>query len=205
MTLADISGYTLQTPDWQFPDAAIEPFTRTLQRGIASGLNVSYNNLASDLTSVNFSSIRQGALDEREAWKGLQTWFASSFCDPVYHAWLDYSLLAGRIKIKGQRVTAARHEQCEEVLFEGRRWAWIDPNAEVSAAEKSINLHLKSRTQIARENGDDLWDVLHQTAAENEDMNKLGIDPVIKIAGDTAPPAADKPAPSTSSTTSADE
>jgi lambda family phage portal protein len=189
MTLGDISGYTLQTPDWQFPDAAIEPFSRTLLRGIASGLNVSYNNLASDLTSVNFSSIRQGALDEREVWKGLQTWFASAFCEPIYNAWIDYSLLAGHVKIKGQRVTAASRERCAEVQFEGRRWAWIDPNAEVSAAEKSINLHLKSRTQIAADNGDDLWDVLHQTAAENEDMKKLGLDPAVKIAGDTNPAA----------------
>ena len=182
-----IANYDFVSPDWQFPDASVEPFTRGILRSIASGLNASYNNLASDLTSVNFSSIRQGAFDEREAWIGLQDWFSSANCSHVFTAWLSYSLLAGKIKIAGQALRATSLSRCQAVTFRGRRWAWIDPAAEMTAAEKAIALKLKSRSQVIRDNGDNPWDVWQETHTEEEDMRSLDIDPAVKIAGDTSP------------------
>lgn len=171
----------------QFPDAAIEPFTKSILRSIASGLGVSYNNLANDLTSVNFSSIRQGALDEREVWKGLQEWFISAFSYPIYLAWLEYSLLAGRIAVHGKPLRADRLEKYKAVVFNGRRWGWIDPASEITAAEKAIALKVKSRSQVIREYGGDPWNVWSEIAAEEKDMESLGLDPTVKISGDTTP------------------
>jgi lambda family phage portal protein len=182
----------------QFPDAAIEPFTKALLRSTAAGLGVSYNNLASDLTSVNFSSLRQGALDEREYWKGLQEWFVNAYAHPVFTAWLDYSLLARKITINGHPLRPYDAAKYRAVEFRGRRWGWIDPVAEMTAAEKALNLNLKSRTQlIADLDGGDAWDVWNERATEEQDMRDLGLDPRINMPGNTntAPPPAkpDKP------------
>jgi capsid protein len=37
-------------------------------RKVATSLGISYSTLTSDLTQVNFSSIRAGTIEEREIW-----------------------------------------------------------------------------------------------------------------------------------------
>lgn len=178
--------------DPQYPNGEYDPFTKAALRAISCGLNVSYNNLASDLTSVNFSSIRQGALDEREVWKGLQQAFIEAVCEPLFRKWLEHSLLAGRIKIHGAPLNPANLVKYQSCIFYGRRWGWIDPSSEIAAAEKAIALKLKSRSQVIREYGGDPWGVWQEIQSEEADMVSLGLDPKITIAG--AAPAS--PAPS---------
>jgi lambda family phage portal protein len=172
----------------QFPDQSIDPFTKSILRSISSGLGVSYNNLASDLTSVNFSSIRQGALDEREVWKGLQEWLIEHWCMPVYNAWLERALLSGAITVAGRPLKVERLEKYRAVTFQGRRWAWIDPQAEMSANEKAIALRIKSRSEVIREmttrDPVDVWDEVQR---EEEEMAARSVT-VLPTAG--APTAA---------------
>ncbi|RRJ96845.1 phage portal protein [Opitutaceae bacterium TAV4] len=178
----------------QYPSGDYGPFVTSALRAISSGLCVSYNNLASDLTGVNFSSIRQGALDEREMWKGLQQVFIDNLSDPVFEAWLEYSLLAGKIKAKGKPLKAANLEKYLSCIFVGRRWGWIDPAAEMAAAEKALALKLRSRSSIIRDYGSEPWSTWNETAADNADMKALGLDPGVVIAGatNTQPTTGDK-------------
>lgn len=179
----------------QFPDAAVEQFERAMLRSIASGLGCSYNNLASDLTSVNFSSIRQGALDEREVWKGLQESFISGFCVPIYERWLEYQLLAQTITIAGRPLKFERIEKYKAVVFTGRRWSWIDPSAEQTANEKAVAQGFKSRSEVIREMGRDPVDVWDEIERENTELDKRGIEPLIPAG--TAAPQSQQPAPGT--------
>jgi len=179
----------------QFPDQAFDPFCKAMLRSISSGLGVSYNNLASDLTSVNFSSIRQGALDEREVWKGLQEWLISGFVLPIYESWLERSLLANKILIAGKPLKFDRLEKYKQVAFTGRRWAWIDPSAEMAANEKAISQKLKSRSEIIRETSNrDPEDVWSEIEREEVELKKRGIVPLIP-AGAAAPVAQPDPQP----------
>jgi lambda family phage portal protein len=179
----------------QFPDQAFDPFCKAMLRSISSGLGVSYNNLASDLTSVNFSSIRQGALDEREVWKGLQEWLISGFVMPIYEAWLERSLLANKILIAGKPHKFDRLEKYKQVAFTGRRWAWIDPSAEMAANEKAISQKLKSRSEIIRETSNrDPEDVWSEIEREEIEMKKRNIVPLVP-AGAAAPVAQPEPQP----------
>lgn len=175
--------------DPQYPSNEYDPFTKSALRAIACGLNVSYNNLASDLTSVNFSSIRQGALDEREVWKGLQHGFIETLNEPTFRPWLAHSLLAARIKIGNTPLNPALLAKYQSCIFTGRRWGWIDPASEIAAAEKSIALKIKSRSQVIREYGGDPWSVWQEIQSEEADMVSLGIDPKITVAGAAPMPA----------------
>jgi len=166
----------------QFPDASIEMFVRTCLRSVAVGLGVSYNNLAGDLTSVNFSSIRQGALDEREVWKGLQQFFVSSWCEQVYPDWLQMALLMEKIRVpaKGGGTIAlpfTKMDKFTQVAFSGRRWSWIDPKAEVEANAVAIGQKLVSRSEVIRQQGYDPDDVWAEIAREEAELSDLGIVP----------------------------
>lgn len=186
-TFEDIGNREMVQWNPQFPEQSIDPFTKCLLRSIASGLNVSYNNLASDLTSVNFSSIRQGALDEREVWKGLQQLIIEGFCEWTYERWLQRSLLAQSITVTGKPLKYDRLEKYMSVEWQGRRWGWIDPASEMAANEKAIAMRIKTRSEVIREtSGRDSDDVWAETASDDKNMAKHGVVPE-PMAGSPAP------------------
>jgi len=177
-TFEDIGSRELVQWNPQFPEQSIDPFTKSMLRSVASGLNVSYNNLASDLTSVNFSSIRQGALDEREVWKGLQEMIIEQWCEWVYSKWLERALLAQAITVAGKPLKFERIEKYKQVAWQPRRWGWIDPSSEMAANEKAIAMRIKSRSEvIAETTGRDSSDVWAQINRDDQDMAALNVVP----------------------------
>lgn len=160
------AGASLKEFKPNYPNGEYAIFNKTALRGVAAGLGVSYNNLVGDLENVNFSSIRQGTLDEREHWKDLQTWLIETLLQRVYAAWLPRALLAGRIAIGSKAVSASRLNDLKMVSWQGRRWQWIDPRADVDAAVTSKNNMLTSPGQIIREGGRDPMEVWNETASD---------------------------------------
>jgi lambda family phage portal protein len=159
----------------QYPNGEYAVYVKAMLRGIASGLGVAYNNLANDLEGVNFSSIRQGALDEREAWKELQEWLIETLIEPVFMEWLPRALLRGISLPNGATLRPERLDKYREVVWQPRRWAWIDPKSEVAAAVASKNNLLTSPGQIIRDTGRDPDTVWRDIAAEINAMRAAGI------------------------------
>lgn len=183
----------------QFPEPFIAQFTQNILKSISSGLGISYNNLASDLTNVNFSSIRQGTLEDREFYKGLQTWFAGQWCKKIYDKWLEVALLSGKLTVAGKPLKMERLTKYKAVTFQGRRWAWIDPASEMQAYQIAIANNLTSRSAVIRDGGNDPEDVFNEISRENDTQDKLGISPPpppgSPQASPNAEPAKEKPAP----------
>ncbi|PUE21856.1 phage portal protein [Limnohabitans sp. MMS-10A-192] len=159
----------------QYPSGEFATFNKAMLRGIAAGFGVLYNNLANDLEHVNFSSIRQGTLDEREHWKEMQEWLIEALIQPVFEAWLPRALLGGHIQVKGRPLKAERIDRYSVVSWQPRRWQWIDPRADVDAAIAAKNQMLLSPGQIIREQGRDPSDVWREIAADIQEMKAAGI------------------------------
>ena len=158
----------------QYPSGEYQTYVKSMLRGIASGMGVAYNNLANDLEGVNFSSIRQGALDEREAWKELQEWLIETLLEPVFEEWLPRALLRG-IRIGSGTLSAGRQDKYRQVVWQPRRWAWIDPKSEVAAAVASKNNLLTSPGQIIRDTGRDPDTIWREVASDINAMRAAGI------------------------------
>lgn len=149
------------------PAADLGVMLKHMLRGVATGLGVPYNELAGDLEGVNFSSIRQGTLDARENWKEQQEWLIEALIKPVFAAWLAYSMLAGKIaNAKGKPIKVQALDLQTDISWQPRRWAWIDPNADVKAAVASKNNFLSSPGQHIREAGRDPQTVWIETARD---------------------------------------
>lgn len=159
----------------QYPAGEYSGFKKSHLQGIASGFGVSYNNLANDLEGVNFSSIRQGALDERENWKEIQEWFIESFVEKVYRAWLPRALLGGLIKVNGRPISATRLLDLQQVEWQARRWDWIDPEKDVNANVIAINKGLTTAGRVIREKGLDPQAVWQERADEVQEQINLHI------------------------------
>lgn len=169
------AGLRFKSHDPNYPSGEFAAFSKHQLRGIASGLGVSYVNLASDLEGVNFSSIRQGTLDEREYWKELQEWLVEALIQPVYDRWISRALLEGRIAIEGKPLPAAKRGKFAACSWQPRRWDWIDPNADVKAAVAAKDNLLIAPSQIIRDRGHDPQTVWREIARDIEDMRAAGI------------------------------
>ncbi len=157
--------------DPTYPTGEFQPFVKAILRGIASGLSVSYNTLASDLEGVNYSSIRQGVLDERDCWRTLQTWMIEHFCEDVFTSWLESAFLTGHFKLPFEQFDRFEAGQ----RWQPRGWSWVDPLKDAKASIASVNNALKTRTQIVAEQGHDFEDILTQLAEEKELAESLGV------------------------------
>jgi lambda family phage portal protein len=160
----------------QYPNGEFATFSKSMLRGASTGMGVSYNDLANDLEGVNFSSIRQGALNVREYWKELQQWLIETLIHPVYIEWLRYMLLSGKIITKtGKPLSPMRFDTYKAVHWQGKRWAWIDPKSEVTAAVTAIRAGLTSPSAVIREQGKDPGTVYREIAEDIKEMKAAGI------------------------------
>jgi lambda family phage portal protein len=149
------AGWEFKDYSPKYPNGDFEPFTRGSLRSIAAGLGVSYASMTHDLTDVNYSSIRQGTLAERDTFTEIQETIIEGLCEPVFEDWLYSALLNQQIfKPNGQPYDFTEFERFNKPAFKGKRWTWIDPTKEIKASIEAIKGKLKSRSEVIRENSD---------------------------------------------------
>ena len=147
-------------------------FEKQILRSMAAGLGVSYNALAMDLEGVSYSSIRQGALEERDFYRGMQTFFIEQFLQPVFKTWLRYALDFGDIPLP-----AAKFDKFYNASkFSGRGWSWVDPQKEINAFKIAREENMISLTQIAAQQGRDVEETLNEIEAEKAMIEAKGLD-----------------------------
>ena len=164
--------------DWNpdYPHANYQAFMKTRLRSIASGLGVTYHGLANDLEGVNFSSIRSGTLEERDAWMVLQNWFIEAFLRPVFSEWLRASLTTGAIAYSsGTKLPIAKLDKFSQHTWLGRRWGWVDPLKDIEAARLSIKSGIASPQMIAAQSGVDVEDVIAAIADFEQIVKTSGV------------------------------
>jgi len=171
------AGTSFQAFDPAYPNGEYTYFLKGMLRGIASGLGANYNTLANDLEGVNYSSLREGAINEREIWKLLQKWMISSFSDIIYNKWLERVILSPGIPIGNSRLQPEYIDKYRDVHFQGKRWQWVDPLKEMNGNQAAIDAKIKSRSQIIRANGDDPDEVWREIERENKMLDSMGLTP----------------------------
>ena len=165
------NGVDFKSFDPQHPTTAFEGFVKACLRGVASGMGISYNSLAGDLESVNYSSLRQAALEERDNFMRLQAWFIDHVCVPVFEAWLEQVLLNESLGLP-----AARFRKFNEPEFKPRRWGWVDPLKDINAQVIALQNGLKSRRQIIQEQGGSIDETALAIALDAKLFDEHGIE-----------------------------
>lgn len=172
------AGYDFKSYDPAYPHELFDTFTTAIVRHISSGLGVSYNLLANDLTGVSYSSIRSSVLEERSHWMALQESFISQMMDPIYEKWLSTALLNKTITLEnGSPLPAAKKEKFMNYSFQSRRWSWVDPLRDINAKVIALDNKLESPYSIASELGKDLETILDDIQRFEAECEKRGIKP----------------------------
>lgn len=184
-------GLEFQAWDPQHPNQAYKDFVKAVLRGAASGLDVCYHNLTGDLEGVNYSSARVGELDERDAWRALQQWLSEELHQRVYERWLAMASLKNLVRLPTETIADYR-----AVAWLPRGWAWVDPQNDLNATEKALQLGLTSRAIEAAGQGRDLEEVFADLDEEQQLAKEYGITITAPVKqtpareGEEQPPAA---------------
>ena len=159
----------------QYPSGEFTPFHKAMLRGAGAGMGVSYVSFANDLEGVNFSSIRQGVLDEREHWMDLQEWLIETLIDRVYQKAIARGLLMGLVSDGIVTLRPERIAKYQNVFWQARRWPWVDPQKDINAEVTAMENMLTSPSEIIRKQGRDPQSVWQTFAADIKAMRAEGI------------------------------
>lgn len=169
-------GVTFQQFESKYPHEVFGPFVKTTLQRIASGWRVAYHSLANDLEGVSYSSIRSGALEERDRWAADQEWFISAFMEPVFTAWLQSALLSGAILLpNGSALPAAKLAKFSQHEWQARRWEWVDPKGDMEAKILAVKAGLMAPQDLANAMGYDFDDTMASIAAAQTTAKLLGV------------------------------
>ncbi len=164
-------GMDIKLFDPTHPTSAFSDFHKAVLRGIASGLGISYASLASDLENVNYSSIRQGALEERDFYRTLQQFTIEHFVDPVFRRWLQASMTSGDLPLPMVKF----EKFAENMVFRPRGFSWVDPLKEINTNIVGLQNGVLSLQDVAANYGRDVEEVFEAVERERELADRHGI------------------------------
>ena len=147
------------------PNGAFDPFWRSLLGQIAMRIQIPPEVLLKKFES-SYTAARGALL---QFWKFVtverENLLAPNFCQPLYEAWLDEEVAAGRIKAPGYFANPLLRAAYCNARWVGDNPPILDPLKEVMAAQEMIDYTLSTHADEAmRLNGGD-WEVLRERAA----------------------------------------
>lgn len=180
----NLLGQGMKFAAWspEYPNNEFESFMRVMLREAAVGYAVPYADMSGDLTSVNYSSIRQGALDTRESYKVLQDVLIEKLLMPLFRAWLPIAIERGKIKVEGRPLELADIADYLKPVWTPKRWGWIDPQSEARSNQIAVKMGWKAPSQVVKDMGGDFEEVVQTIKHDIEIMQESEIPDAI-IAG----------------------
>lgn len=162
------------------PAAQFADFSSAVLRQIASGLGISYEQLASDWSKTNYSSARAAMVEIWRGWTARRVSFAQGFCQPFFMAWLEEEIDFGRIELpRGAPPFAENWAAYSRAKWIGPGRGFVDPVKEVQAAAMRVALGLSTLEEEAAElTGSDWTDNVAQIEREIADLPQGALHPI---------------------------
>lgn len=166
----------VQKIEWSSPPDAgntYPEFMKNQLRAVAVALGVTYEQLTTDLSLVNYSSIRAGLVEFRR-WAETAQWhvLVFQFCRWVANAWLDAAVLSGALDLPGYAENPA---PWRAIAWRPPKWDWVDPEKEANALLKLTRGGFQPRQDGIAALGDDAEEVDRKYAEDNARADALGL------------------------------
>ena len=166
------AGTEFRSWDPDYPNTTFDPFQKAILRGIASGLNVSYVSLSNNLEGVNYSSIRQGVMEDRDNFKILQRFLVDHFIDTVFRRWLESSMTRGAIDIP-----ITKYEKfANSATFIPRSWTYVNPLQEIQAQILGMQNGQVTMQDVQSNYGRDVEELMETINREKALAEQYGIE-----------------------------
>lgn len=180
------AGMDFKAFDPAHPTTAFESFSTAILRSIASGLNISYHSLSNDLSSVNYSSLRAGSLEDRDQYRVLQKFMIEHFIEPVFRSWLKNAMTRS-INLPIQKYD----KFADGVTYIPRSWGWVDPQKEMMANIQGLQNGIVTYQDIESNYGRDVEELFEQHEREDKLAQQYGVKTAFQPFGMKMPVDAD--------------
>lgn len=160
-------------PTGQATDAA--QYIKLQQRLIGAGQGLSYEATSRDMSQSNYSSARQGIIEDEQTYIEDTELFREVFLDEVYESFVVSGVLSGLFDIPDFWDPEKREQYLtHEWVAAPKRW--IDPLKETNAMRVALQTGQKTFQQACAENGQDWKKVIEAMAEAREYGLKHGIE-----------------------------
>ena len=195
-----ITGQPVENPDSAIPELSLEPglinelgdeedikfsappgvdntygeFLRQQLLAVAAGIEVPYEVLTGDFSKINDRTARVLLNEFRRRVQQMQQHIVvHQLCRRIWDAWLPRAILSGALDAPGY---AADPGAFDAVKWIPQAWAYINPVQDVQAQKDAVRSGFKTRgSSIAETTGEDVDDVDAENAAQNEQVDSLGL------------------------------
>ena len=155
------------------PNVNAAGFISAIMRFIGLSTGLSYEQTARDLSKVNYSSARQGYLEDQRTYKEWQEDLVNDFCQPVYELFLDTAVLTGALVIPDYWYERKRYVKARWVT---PGWSWIDPQKEAAAGAILLETGLTTREELCGNRGKNWREVMDQLKEEQDYAGEIGLE-----------------------------
>ncbi len=113
------------------PSGGMDRFAALVLRMVAVTIDISYQRLSGDYSGINYSTSKSITNDQREAHKSRQSRFYRGTYRPLFHEFLSWAVIKGRLSLPGYWQNPAPFHQVQwfgpplrsnDPLKEGRGW-----------------------------------------------------------------------------------
>lgn len=154
------TGYSVKSLTPNHPNNGFEAFNKAILKQVASSLGVSYAKLLKDYEAVNYSSLREGTLDEAAFYAEMQAFLIESWKELEFKLFLEALVIEGNTTLKASEVK----DLLKYHTWISQRRAYFDKGKDILAEKYAIELGLKSPIMLLEEEGLDPAEVLKSYA-----------------------------------------
>lgn len=169
-------GEEIQMADPKRPNPNFDAFFRSFLSQVGVAIDLPHELLIKHFTA-SYSASRGAML---EAWRGFLTrrsWLVDLFCQPTYEWMLGEAIARGMLSAPGFFEDPIVRAAWCEAQWTGPTQGQLDPNSEMQALEKAVELRIRSRQEIATEQYGTDWNrTIEQLASERQIMAEAGLD-----------------------------
>ncbi|MEO0797348.1 MAG: phage portal protein [Verrucomicrobiota bacterium] len=165
-------GVDIKDFSQEYPTSTYESGHKVFMQQLANGLNISSPTLANNYEGVNYSSLRQAMLTDRDAFQCLQAEMEDNGYQPIFDEWYDWN-----VNVMGTvRIPESKRDIEPESEWQARGWPWVDPLKEVNAQKVAVDEKFRTRQSvIAETSGADFADTAEQLSEEEEILKMHGL------------------------------
>lgn len=166
-------GESIEVVDGKRPSSNFDAFIQSVCMTVGAALDIP-NELLLKKFSASYSASRGALLEAWNFFSMNRTWFADSFCNPIYRLWLNEAVVKGIIDLPGYFDNRYIRDAYSRAEWPGPSPGQLDPTKEVEASLMKMKAGLSNGEKEAIElNGTDYEENLEQLAAERQTMKKL--------------------------------
>jgi lambda family phage portal protein len=147
-----------------------------IQRAIAIGLHLSYEEMARDYSKGSFSSVRAAMNSDRKRFYMFQQFMAHEHCTPAYEFFARWAVLGGIQGFPTVEQFASNTDEWLSVRHQTPGWISVNPKEDAVAKDTSLANYSTTLEELGGADGEDWEDRLEQAARERERKIELGLE-----------------------------